>query len=183
LDLSTPFFVVMTSSAANFLLDEIFMFRMRGGIAGCGWASVLSQVIEGEGVCGYRRGNKRAGAGAEGRRGYLSRGSGGYGGEGGGKQREGRENQVSSCYVPLVLYSHYLHLCVTWGEDLLTLGFCGEGVIEWRGVGNGAILQLGSFGESDMMAMSKQCNDYFLPPWPHNCPKDRESGNCYYSDQ
>jgi Na+-driven multidrug efflux pump len=49
LDLRTPFLVVMASSSANFLLDEVFMFRMGGGIAGCGWASVLSQVSTGVG--------------------------------------------------------------------------------------------------------------------------------------
>ncbi len=36
------------ANASNYLLDEVFMFRMEGGMAGCGWASVVSQV---GGVC------------------------------------------------------------------------------------------------------------------------------------
>jgi Na+-driven multidrug efflux pump len=35
------------SNASNYILDEVFMFRMGGGMAGCGWASVVSQVRRG----------------------------------------------------------------------------------------------------------------------------------------
>ncbi|KAI8469315.1 MAG: hypothetical protein J3K34DRAFT_513727, partial [Monoraphidium minutum] len=45
LDLRTPLLVVCASNACNLLLDELFMFRMGGGMAGCGWASVVSQYL------------------------------------------------------------------------------------------------------------------------------------------
>ncbi len=45
LDLRTPFLVVMASSAANLILDQIFMFNFGWGMAGCGWASVASQYL------------------------------------------------------------------------------------------------------------------------------------------
>jgi Na+-driven multidrug efflux pump len=34
----------MTANAANYALDSLLMFRLGWGMAGCGWASVISQV-------------------------------------------------------------------------------------------------------------------------------------------
>jgi Na+-driven multidrug efflux pump len=36
--------VVMTANAANYALDSLLMLRLGWGMAGCGWASVISQV-------------------------------------------------------------------------------------------------------------------------------------------
>lgn len=44
LDLTTPFCIVMAVNAANFLLNELLMVIFPYGMAGCGWASVVSQV-------------------------------------------------------------------------------------------------------------------------------------------
>jgi len=44
LDLTTPFCVVMLANLANFVLDNVLMFQLGWGMAGCGWASVISQV-------------------------------------------------------------------------------------------------------------------------------------------
>lgn len=44
LDLTTPFCVVMAANAANYILDQLLMFGLGWGMAGCGWASVISQV-------------------------------------------------------------------------------------------------------------------------------------------
>eukprot|EP00775_Hariotina_reticulata_P006234 gene6234-6471_t len=43
LDLTTPFCVVMLANLANFVLDNVLMFQLGWGMAGCGWASVISQ--------------------------------------------------------------------------------------------------------------------------------------------
>eukprot|EP00877_Chromochloris_zofingiensis_P010786 jgi/Chrzof1/5961/Cz16g21310.t1 len=45
LDLRTPFLVVMAASTANLVFDQLFMFNAGWGIAGCGWASVVSQYM------------------------------------------------------------------------------------------------------------------------------------------
>jgi Na+-driven multidrug efflux pump len=34
----------MTANAANYALDSLLMLRLGWGMAGCGWASVISQV-------------------------------------------------------------------------------------------------------------------------------------------
>jgi hypothetical protein len=47
LDLTTPFCIVMAVNAANYLLNELLMVVFPYGMAGCGWASVMSQVIFG----------------------------------------------------------------------------------------------------------------------------------------
>jgi Na+-driven multidrug efflux pump len=44
LDLTTPFCIVMAVNAANYLLNELLMVTFPYGMAGCGWASVISQV-------------------------------------------------------------------------------------------------------------------------------------------
>lgn len=44
LDLTTPFCIVMAVNAANYLLNELLMVILPYGMAGCGWASVISQV-------------------------------------------------------------------------------------------------------------------------------------------
>lgn len=44
LDLTTPFCIVMTVNAANYLLNQLLMVTFPYGMAGCGWASVISQV-------------------------------------------------------------------------------------------------------------------------------------------
>lgn len=44
LDLTTPFCIVMAVNAANYLLNELLMVVLPYGMAGCGWASVISQV-------------------------------------------------------------------------------------------------------------------------------------------
>lgn len=44
LDLTTPFCIVMTVNAANYLLNQLLMVIFPYGMAGCGWASVISQV-------------------------------------------------------------------------------------------------------------------------------------------
>jgi Na+-driven multidrug efflux pump len=44
LDLTTPFCIVMAVNVANFLLNELLMVMLPYGMAGCGWASVVSQV-------------------------------------------------------------------------------------------------------------------------------------------
>lgn len=44
LDLTTPFCIVMAVNAANYLLNELLMVIFPYGMAGCGWASVISQV-------------------------------------------------------------------------------------------------------------------------------------------
>jgi hypothetical protein len=34
----------MFANLANFVLDKVLMFQLGWGMAGCGWASVISQV-------------------------------------------------------------------------------------------------------------------------------------------
>ena len=46
LDLTTPFCIVMAVNAANYLLNELLMVVFPYGMAGCGWASVISQVSD-----------------------------------------------------------------------------------------------------------------------------------------
>lgn len=52
LDLTTPFCIVMAVNAANYLLNELLMVVFPYGMAGCGWASVISQVSDAESPSG-----------------------------------------------------------------------------------------------------------------------------------
>ena len=45
LDLRTPLLVVGAANAANLVLDELLMFRLGLGMAGCGWASVAALYL------------------------------------------------------------------------------------------------------------------------------------------